>query len=83
MKIDLQGFGIVEIQRDKYNDFVEYLDLDMDEFLHIVSMSEICIPILSINLNVIESEGPKPVGHIQSKIGLERFNYLIKNEIII
>lgn len=82
MKIDLQGFGVFEIKQEKYKDFVEFLKFDMDNFLHIVSMSKFCIPILCLNFESVESEGPKPDGYIQTEIGKNRINYLIKNDII-
>ena len=82
MKLELQGFGSFEIKEDKYTEFVEFLELDMDVFLQMVSMSKFCIPILCLNFEKIESEGPIPLGYIKTEIGVNRINHLIDNEII-
>ena len=82
MKIDLEGFGIYEIKQEKYKDFVEFLKFDMDNFLHIVSMSKFVIPMLCLNFESVESEGPKPYGHIPTEIGNNRIDYLINHNII-
>lgn len=81
MKIDLQGFGIYEIKQEKYKDFVEFLKFDMDDFLHIVSMSKNVIPILCLNFESV-SECPKPYGYIPTEIGNNRIDYLINHNII-
>lgn len=82
MKLELQGFGSFEIKEDKYTEFVEFLKLDMDIFLQMVSMSKFCMPILCLNFENIDSEGPIPLGYIKTEIGIDRINYLIENGII-
>lgn len=54
----------------------------MDVFLQMVSMSKFCMPILCLNFEEIDSEGPKPLGHVRTEIGIDRVDYLIENEII-
>lgn len=82
MEIDFQGFGTFEIRKEKYDQFVKMLKLDMDLFLHIVSKSDFCVPVLCLNFEEIESEGPKKYGHIETIIGRSRINDLINNNIV-
>jgi hypothetical protein len=83
MELELQGFGLFEIKKDKYTEFVEFLELDMDVFLNMVSIFGIgAMPILCLNFEKMESEGPIPLGYIKTEIGINRINHLIENEII-
>lgn len=82
MKLELQGFGSFEIKEDKYTEFVEFLKLDMDVFLQMVSMSKFCMPILCLNFKEVDKEGPIPFGYIKTEVGIGRINHLVENEII-
>ena len=82
MQVYIQGFGLFEIKKDKYTDFIKCIKLDMDIFLEIISLSEICIPVLCLNSEEIDSEGMKEFGHIQTEIGVNRVNYLTNHNII-
>ena len=80
MNIELQGGPMVKVlDLEKLN---KYLKLD-DIILNMMEISQIgACPILSLNVSRIEKEGKVPYGHIETKIGKERYKYLIDNKII-
>lgn len=83
MELELQGFGYFEIKKDKYAEFVEFLNLDMDVFLNMISISKLgAMPILCLNFEIIDSEGPIPLGYIRTEIGIDRIDQLVESEII-
>ena len=85
MIIDLQGYGIHNIDKGKYAQFVEILAISNDMLLDLINMQTNIgvVPILCINFATIEKEGPLPHGHHQTKIGIERYDSLIVGKIIV
>lgn len=82
MKITLQGFGDFNIESTHYKKFIDILNLEDDLFLHILDLSKILIPIICINIDNIESEGPIPYGFNKTQIGIDRFEKLEKEGVI-
>lgn len=84
MTIDLNGYGMFEIEENNFKRFLEICDINTDLFLDMLNMyNQIgAVPILSINVENIEKEGPIPFSHNQTEIGIKRMQLLDKENII-
>ena len=50
--------------------------MDEDLLLDLIDLSKFAVPILCINTENVDEEGPKPEGHIITEIGKNRFELL-------
>ena len=83
--IDLHGFGTYRVLKSNYVRFREILKLNDDLFLDLLNFQYgdlSIIPVMSINVDVIDSEGYVDYGHVKTEIGIARFNQLISENII-
>ena len=79
MYIELQGGPIVKVlDLEKLNEYLKINDIIL-QMMDMYSTYGIC-PVLSLNVDKIEEEGPISYGHNKTKIGEERYNYLINNK---
>ena len=84
IEIQLNGYnGSFLLDEIKYENFKKILNIDTELLLDIIDISKIAIPIISINEENINEEGPIPYSHIKTKIGEKRFYKLINDKIII
>lgn len=81
MYIELQGGPIVKVlDLEKLNEYLKIDDIIL-QMMDMYGTYNVC-PVLSLNVDKIENEGPVEYGYIKTKIGEERYNYLINNKII-
>jgi hypothetical protein len=84
MTIQLNGYGMFKVEENNFKRFLEICDMDTDLFLDMMNMYNNigAVPILSINVEKIEKEGPIPYSHNQTEIGVTRMQLLEEENII-
>ena len=84
MTIDLNGYGMFQMEEHNFKRFLEICEMESDLFLDMLLMNNKigAVPIISINQDKIEKEGPIPFSHHQTEIGMSRMQMLMNENII-
>lgn len=84
MTIQINGYGMFTMEENNFKRFLEICDMNTDLFLDMLNMNNKigAVPIISINVDKIEKEGPIPFSHHQTEIGLKRMQMLDQENII-
>ena len=84
MQISLNGYGIFDLEEQNYKRFTEIVSIDIDMLLNLIDMRRDfgVIPIISVNAEIIDKEGPIPYSHHRTEIGVKRMKQLVEEKII-